>query len=130
MRVLQQIRRAAAVGALAELIVFAPLFLISTLKISYIPLVPVPVPTLVITLEELHWPSLPLIESLYRTHWLARFVARFPGSTWIVRGAAGWLVALVQATTFALAAFVIMYIYGLREKRVPGRAPVPRPVAL
>src|SRR5258707_15458336 len=99
------LRRAAVVGAVVELIIFAPLFLVSTCKISDIPLVPVSVPTLVIALVELHWPGLPLIESLYRTHWLARFVARFPDSTWVVRAAAGWLVPLVQAATFALVAF-------------------------
>ncbi len=46
------LRRAAVVGAVVESIIFAPLFLVSTFKISDIPLVRVSIPTLVIALVE------------------------------------------------------------------------------
>src|SRR6266478_2369347 len=115
MTLLRQLRRAAIVGAVAELIIFTPLFLISRFEMTDSVLVYVPMFSVVMVPEALHWPSLPLIENLYRAHWLARFVARFPDSTWVVRAAAGWLVALVQAATFALVAFVAMYIYELSK---------------
>jgi hypothetical protein len=114
MRILQQVKIAIVLGTFAELILVAPLFLVFHSQIAEM----VPLPTWVVALEELHWPGLPLIESLYRTHWMSQLAAQFPHSNWVIH-AKGWLVIFVQATTFALVAFVVMYIYGLLKTRVP-----------
>jgi predicted Zn-dependent protease len=108
----QQLRRAAVVGAVAELIIFMPLFLISRFEMTDTVLVYVPMFSVVLILEALHWPSLPLIEHLYHTHWMARLAARFSIARLLIHMAT-WLVVILQATAFALVAFLVMYIYDL-----------------
>ncbi len=120
---MRRIQRAAAIGVIAEFILITPLLLISHFQITDTVLVYVPIESLVAALEELQWPSLPLIERLYRTQWMAHFAAQFPHSRWVMH-AAGWLVIFVQTMTFALVAFVFMYIYELRKTMQRGSSAV------
>src|SRR5437588_8286755 len=121
MTLLRQLRRAAVVGAVAELIIFTPLFLISRFELTDSVLVYVPMFSVVMVLEALHWPSLPLIEHLYHFHWMARLAARFSIARLLFH-VATWLVAFLQAMMFALVAFVIMYIYRLGKAMMRRKA--------
>src|SRR5260370_22099967 len=95
---MRRMQRAAAIGVIAEFILITPLLLISHFQITDTVLVYVPIESLVAALEELQWPSLPLIERLYPTQWMAHFAAQFPHSR-LVMHAAGRLAIFVQDIT-------------------------------
>jgi hypothetical protein len=103
----QQLRLAVFIGALLEFILAAPLFIVN----RYLEL---EVPSWVFLLEKFQAPGLPLIERLYRTHWLVQFAASFPHSRlmWL-----GWmgsgLVVLTQIVVFTAVAFGLISAYNL-----------------
>jgi hypothetical protein len=106
-----QIRLAVIVGAVAEIILVAPLFLVSGSQIVDT----VPLPRWVKILEQFQMPGAPMILRLLHTYGPNHLAHQV--SPYLVTYAAQALVMLIQATIFALVALGAISVYRVRKTR-------------
>jgi hypothetical protein len=102
MRIFRQLRLAALVAIVAELVLVAPLFVVSRSQLADA----VQPPLWVDVLEQFQKPGFPLVERLYFTHWMVQLAARF--SHHLVLDVLQGLAMLIQATIFALIALGVI----------------------
>jgi len=117
MRITQQIRRAAVVGAFAELVFVTPLFLVSYSGIGE--MVPF---GWVEVLNKLQMPGFLLVQHLFHTYEARLLADRLPPQWWVY--VAQGLAVLIQAALFALITFGAIYAVGLRRVRQRADSPV------